>query len=82
MMVWRGWQISCPSISGIVTVARKISGLRIIFFKEFLPRIVCGIGGVDCAVTSWTVHFQLAILALLGDGVHLGEENCRQKDTT
>jgi len=66
MMVWRGWQISCTSISGIVTVAR----------------IVCGIGGVDCAVTSWTVHFQLAILALLGDGVHLGEENCRQKDTT
>ena len=84
MMVWRGWEVSCTSITGIVTVAGKYLGFENYFLwrMNFLPRIVCGIGCIYCAVTSWTVHFQFAILALLGDGMHFGEENCRQKDTT
>ena len=49
-------------------------------YKEcFSPGIVRGVGGVHRAVAGPGVHLELPVLALLGDGVHLGEEDCGQQ---
>jgi len=37
--------------------------------------VVCGVGGVHGAVATRSMHLQSSVFALLGDGVHLGEEN-------
>ena len=43
------------------------------------PGVVCGVGGVHGAVAPARVHLELPVLALLGDGVHLGEEDGGQQ---
>ena len=41
---------------------------------------VVSVGGVDCTLRPWAMtQLEPPVLALLGDGVHLGEEDCGQQ---
>ena len=37
--------------------------------------LLCGVGGIHRRVAAWAVQLQLPVLALLADGVHLGQED-------
>ena len=43
--------------------------------------LLCGVGGVHRRVTPRAVQLQLPVLALLADGVHLGQEDGGEEKT-
>ena len=88
MMIGRG-RCGVATVPWVHTVAEKY--LVTIIIKNIcaghnidcrVPGVVCGVGGVHGAVATRSMHLQSSVFTLLGDGVHLGEENRGDQHST